>query len=94
MSGGTSVGGPQTMTLAPSLVRPWMLLRATRLWAMSPTRPTVRPFELAAALADGEDVEQALRRMLVGAVAGVDDAALEVLGEQVRCAAAWNGGRP
>ena len=27
-------------------------------------------------LADGEDVEQALRRMLVGAVAGVDDAAV------------------
>ena len=28
---GTSVVGPQTMTFAPSLVRPWMLLRATRL---------------------------------------------------------------
>src|SRR6516164_785451 len=43
MLSGTSVGGPQTMTRAPSFSRPWMLLRATRLWAMSPTRPTVRP---------------------------------------------------
>ena len=43
MLGGTSVGGPQTITLAPSFSRPWMLLRATRLWAMSPTRPTVSP---------------------------------------------------
>ncbi len=42
-SRGTSVGGPQTITFAPSFVRPWMLLRATRLWAMSPTRPTVSP---------------------------------------------------
>ena len=41
--GGTSVGGPQTITFAPSLSSPWMLLRATRLWAMSPTRPTVKP---------------------------------------------------
>ena len=31
------------MTLAPSLVRPQMFDRATREWAMSPTRPTVRP---------------------------------------------------
>src|SRR5262249_44645668 len=35
-------------------------------------------------LADGEDVEQALGRVLVGAVAGVDDAGVEVLGQQVR----------
>jgi hypothetical protein len=34
--------------------------------------------------ADGEDVEQALGRVLVGAVAGVDDAATQVLGQQVR----------
>ena len=43
ISRGTRVVGPQTMTFAPSLVRPWMLLRATRLWAMSPTRATVSP---------------------------------------------------
>ena len=40
---GTRVGGPQRITLAPSLVRPQMLERATREWAMSPSRPTVRP---------------------------------------------------
>ncbi len=43
MERGTSVGGPHTITRAPSFSRPWMLLRATRLWAMSPTRPTVSP---------------------------------------------------
>ncbi len=67
--------------LGPSFKRPWMLLRATRLWAMSPTRPTVKPFQSLFNAANGEDVEQALRRMLVGAVAGVDDAAFEVLGQ-------------
>src|SRR5262249_50409285 len=35
-------------------------------------------------LADGEDVEQALRRVFVGAVAGIDDAAIEVLRQQMR----------
>ena len=63
-----------------------MLLRATRLWAMSPTRPTVSPATRPEPLADGEDVEQALRRVLVGAVAGVDDANVrqQVLRQQVR----------
>ena len=61
-----------------------MFDRATRLWAMSPTRPTVSPCDSAAELADGEDVEQRLRRVFVGAVAGIDDAGLEVPGEQVR----------
>ena len=40
---GTRVGGPQRITWAPSLVRPQMFERATREWAMSPSRPTVRP---------------------------------------------------
>ena len=83
-SAGTSVGGPQTITLAPSLSKPWMLLRATRLWAMSPTRPTVNPSMRPFVAADGEDVEQTLRRVFVGPVAGVDDAAVEVLGQQMR----------
>ena len=43
MPRGTSVGGPQRITRAPSLVRPQMFDRATREWLMSPTRPTVRP---------------------------------------------------
>src|SRR5439155_4254491 len=43
MLGGTRVDGPQTITRAPSFTNPWMLLRATRLWAMSPTSATVSP---------------------------------------------------
>ena len=42
--GETSVGGPQRMTFAPSLTSPQRFDRAVRLWAMSPTRPTVTPF--------------------------------------------------
>ena len=44
--------------------------------------------------ADGQEVEQPLRRVLVGAVAGVDDRGLDVLREQVGGARAWGGGRP
>ena len=44
--------------------------------------------DAAEALADGEDVEQRLGGMLVRAVAGVDDAGLEPLGEEVRRAGA------
>ena len=50
--------------------------RATRLLAMSPTIATFSPSTLPEPLADRVEVEQALRRVLVGAVAGVDDAAL------------------
>ncbi len=34
--------------------------------------------------ANGEDVEQTLRRVFVGAVAGINDAAIQVIGQQVR----------
>ena len=34
--------------------------------------------------ADGKDVEQSLGGMLVGPVAGVDDAALQMLGQEAR----------
>ena len=44
-----------------------------------------QPFESALDLPNGEDVEQALRRMFVGAVAGVDDAALQMLGQAEWC---------
>ena len=43
-------------------------------------RPSIRPL----AAADGHQVEQRLGGMFVGAVAGVDDRALHVLGQQVR----------
>src|SRR5205814_90288 len=35
--------GPATVTVMPSLRMPWMLERATRLWAMSPTMATLSP---------------------------------------------------
>ena len=37
------MGGPATVTVMPSLRMPWMLERATRLWAMSPTMATCSP---------------------------------------------------
>src|SRR4051812_35028594 len=40
---GMTVDGPPTRTRAPSLLRQWMLERATRLCAMSPTMATVLP---------------------------------------------------
>src|SRR5690606_12166806 len=43
---GISVGGPQTATSAPSFCRQKMLLRATRLWEMSPKMQTRRPLKL------------------------------------------------
>src|SRR5438132_6869869 len=43
MPEGMSVEGPPTRTCAPSLLKQWMLDRATRLCAMSPTMATVLP---------------------------------------------------
>ena len=45
-----------------------------------------KPLEPALALANRHDVQQALRRMFVRAVAGVNHAALEILGQKVRSA--------
>ena len=50
--------------------------RATRECRMSPQMATIRPSMLPLVAADGERVEQRLRRVLVRAVAGVDDAML------------------
>ena len=74
MPGGISVGGPHTHTSAPSLFSSWMFERSTRLCSRSPTIATFSPSMPLLVLADGEGVEQRLRRMLVHAVAGVDDA--------------------
>ena len=60
-----------------------MFERATRLCRMSPQIATSRPSEPALAAADGQRVEQRLGRMLVAAVAGVDDRAVDLLGEQL-----------
>ena len=50
-----------------------MFERSTRLCSRSPTMATFRPCEAPLVLADREGVEQRLRRVLVHAVAGVDD---------------------
>ena len=89
MLSGTRVGGPQRITRAPSLVRPQMFERATREWLMSPTRPTVRPSIRPLARRIVIRSSRPWRRVLVGAVAGVDDRGADVLGQQVRRA----GGR-
>ena len=44
----------------------------------------IEAFDPAEFFADGEDVEQALGGMLVGAVSGVDDARVEAFGEELR----------
>ena len=72
---GTSVGGPQRITRAPSLVRPQMFDRATREWLMSPTQADGQALDPPLGPADRHQVEQALRRVLVRTVAGVDDRA-------------------
>ena len=46
----------------------------------------VQALDAAFLLADGEDVEQGLRRVAVGAVAGVHHAHVELACEKVRCA--------
>ena len=45
---------------------------------------TVRPVDLLLALADREQVEQRLGRVLVAAVAGVDDRTIDDVGEEPR----------
>ena len=51
----------------------------------------VQPCDPALFFADGEGVQQRLGRMLVGAVAGVDDAGVEEAGQEMR-RARWRCG--
>ena len=70
---GSSVGGPTSVVRAPTSASASTSDRATREWRTSPTIATWTPVEPAERLADREQVEQRLRRVLVLAVAGVDD---------------------
>ena len=83
-SSGTSVGGPATVTCAPSSVNAWMHERATRECSTSPTIQIRAPVDRAEARAQGVAVEQRLRRVLVLAVAGVDDRGVRPAREQAR----------
>ena len=79
---GSGSAARATVTVMPILRMPWMLERATRLWVMSPTMVTLSPSRCPCVLADRQEVEQRLGRVLVRAVAGVDDRAREVPGEE------------
>ena len=83
MPAGSSVEGAMTRTRAPSACSRMMFERATRECRMSPQIATTRPCDAALAAADGERVEERLRRVLVRAVAGVDDRAVDLAGEEM-----------
>ena len=69
-----------------------MFERATRECSTSPTIATCTPSTRAERLADGVEVEQALRRVLMLAVAGVDDRRARVArGERRRARSAGGG---
>ena len=81
--GASSVRGATMRTRAPILVKAQMFERATRLWRMSPQMTMSSPSSVPLVLADGRAVEQRLRRVLVGAVAGVDHAGAQARGEHL-----------
>jgi hypothetical protein len=90
IAGGVSVGGATTRTSLPSKVSARMFERATRLCSTSPQIAIGQPLDLALAAADGERVEQGLRRMFVAAVAGVEHGAVDLVGDQLdRARAVW-----
>ncbi len=63
-----------------------MFDRATRLCAMSPMIATRKSFETAAAVEDRAGIEQRLRRMLVRAIARVDNRNRQIARKKMRCA--------
>ena len=60
---------------------------------MSPQIATIRPVDAALVAADGERVEQRLRRVLMRAVAGIDHRAVDLLRQQMHRARPRGGGR-
>ncbi len=69
---------------APNFDSRWMFDRATRLCAMSPMIATRRPSSVGAVVQNRQRVEQRLRRMLVRAVAGVDDRCRQIARQKMR----------
>ena len=84
ISRGISVGGPQTVTLAPIRVKARMSERATRECRTSPTIQMLSAVERAEPAPQREHVEQRLGRVLVLAVAGVDHRRGGPAGDQLR----------
>ena len=79
-----SVGGPTSVVRAPTSASASISERATRECRTSPTIATCRPVEPAERLAHRVEVEQRLGRVLVLAVAGVDDVRARRLGDELR----------
>ena len=82
MPDGSSVDGATTRTCAPSALSSRMFERATRECRMSPQIATIRLRQRPLGTADGQRVEQRLRRVLMRAVAGVDHRAADLLRQQ------------
>ena len=83
MPAGSRVEGATRRTRAPSAASRMMLERATRECRMSPQIATVEALDAALVAADRERVEERLGRMLVRAVARIDDGAVDLLGEEI-----------
>ena len=83
MPRGTSVAGPHTQTLAPSAVSSRTFDREHPAVQQVADDRDLQPVDALLVLANREGVEQRLRRMLVHAVAGVDDARLADARQQV-----------
>ena len=83
ISAGSRVGGATTRTRVPMALNRWMFERATRLWHDVAANGDREAAEAAEAPADGQRVEQGLGRVLVPAVARIDDRPVHFLREQV-----------
>src|SRR3984893_2098624 len=86
IAAGSNVRGATTRTRAPMVLRSVMFeraipLRSTSLHLATNTRGA--PPDPALAAANRQRVEQGLGRVLVAAVAGIDDGTIDLLGEQM-----------
>ena len=72
MPRGRSVEGATTRTRAPMVLSRKILERATRECITSPQIAMIEPLDPALVAADGQRIQQRLRRMLMRAVAGID----------------------
>ncbi len=89
---GISGGGPTSVTCAPISVSAWMFERATRECSDVADDGDMQAPDAAQLAAHRVEVEQALRRMLVLAVAGVDDVGVGVPRDQRRERRSARGG--
>ncbi len=78
----TNVAGPQTITWAPSFLRPQMFDRALCASGQYPPPRHGQPGQRAAFLAYREDIQQTLRGMLVRTIARVEHATVLMPSQQ------------